>query len=157
MKTILFVCTANQCRSPMAQGLMQRKLEQEGDADEICAAWAGVDALNGCRATENSIKAMAARGIDIGEHRSRAITNEILENAALVLTMERAHAKAIRTLFPVHSQRVQLLTHMAGLDGDVADPVGGTLERYNRTAQEIEELIEKGYTEMTRLVRSVNQ
>jgi len=152
MKTILFVCTANQCRSPMAEGLMRHKLEREGRADEIRAASAGVDALNGCRATGNAIHTMAERGIDIAAHRSRAITADILEDAALILTMERAHANAIRTLFPAHAPRVYLLTQMAGLDGDVDDPVGGTLERYNHTAQEIERLIETGYANMMQWV-----
>ena len=153
MKTILFVCTANQCRSPMAEGLMRRKLEREGHAGEIRAASAGVDALDGCRATENSVQAMAVRGIDISPHRSRAVTDKILQNATLVLTMERAHARAIRLYFPEHAQRVYLLAQMAGLDGDVDDPVGGTLERYNRTAQEIERLIETGYAKMMQLIR----
>ena len=152
MKTILFVCTANQCRSPMAEGLMRRKLEREGRAGEIRAASAGVDALDGCRATENSIQAMAARGIDISEHRSRATTDKILQDAALILTMERAHANVLQALFPAHAERVHLLAQMAGLESDVADPVGSPLEDYRRTAQEIENLIELGYHRMMQLI-----
>jgi protein-tyrosine-phosphatase len=152
MKTILFVCTANQCRSPMAEGLMRRKLEREGRADEIRAASAGVDALDGCRATENSIQAMAARGIDISGHRSRATTGKILQDAALILTMERAHANVLQALFPAHAERVHLLAQMAGLESDVADPVGSPLEDYRRTAQEIENLIELGYLRMMQLI-----
>jgi len=174
MKTILLVCTANQCRSPMAEGLMRRKLEREGRAGEIRAASAGVDALDGCRATENSIQAMAARGIDISEHRSRATensiqamaargidisehrsratTDKILQDAALILTMERAHANVLQALFPAHAERVHLLAQMAGLESDVADPVGSPLEDYRRTAQEIENLIELGYHRMMQLI-----
>ena len=152
MKTILLVCTANQCRSPMAEGLMRRKLEREGRADEIRAASAGVDALDGCRATENSIQAMAARGIDISGHRSRATTDRILQDAALILTMERAHANVLQALFPAHAERVHLLAQMAGLESDVADPVGSPLEDYRRTAQEIENLIELGYHRMMQLI-----
>jgi len=152
MKTILFVCTANQCRSPMAEGLMRRKLEREGRADEIRAASAGVDALDGWRATENSIQAMAARGIDISGHRSRAATDKILQDAALILTMERAHANVLQALFPAHAERVHLLAQMAGLESDVADPVGSPLEDYRRTAQEIENLIELGYRRMMQLI-----
>ena len=152
MKTILLVCTANQCRSPMAEGLMRRKLEREGRADEIRAASAGVDALDGCRATENSIRAMAARGIDISGHCSRATTDRILQDAALILTMERAHANVLQALFPAHAERVHLLAQMAGLESDVADPVGSPLEDYRRTAQEIENLIELGYLRMMQLI-----
>jgi len=152
MKTILLVCTANQCRSPMAEGLMRRKLEREGRAGEIRAASAGVDALDGCRATENSIQAMAARGIDISGHRSRATTDRILQDAALILTMERAHANVLQALFPAHAERVHLLAQMTGLESDVADPVGSPLEDYRRTAQEIENLIELGYHRMMQLI-----
>lgn len=152
MKTILFVCTANQCRSPMAEGLMRRKLEREGRAGEIRTASAGVDALDGCRATENSIQAMAARGIDISGHRSRATTDRILQDAALILTMERAHANVLQALFPAHAERVHLLAQMTGLESDVADPVGSPLEDYRRTAQEIENLIELGYHRMMQLI-----
>jgi len=152
MKTILLVCTANQCRSPMAEGLMRRTLEREGRADEIRAASAGVDAMNGCRATENSIQAMAARGIDISGHRSRATTDKILQDAALILTMERAHANVLQALSPAHAERVHLLAQMAGLESDVADPVGSPLEDYRRTAQEIENLIELGYLRMMQLI-----
>ena len=152
MKTILLVCTANQCRSPMAEGLMRHKLEREGRAGEIRAASAGVDALDGCRATENSIQAMAARGIDISGHRSRATTDKILQDAALILTMERAHANVLQALFPAHAERVHLLAQMTGLESDVADPVGSPLEDYRRTAQEIENLIELGYHRMMQLI-----
>jgi len=136
----------------MAEGLMRRKLEQGGRTGEIHAASAGVDALNGCRATENTIRIMAERGIDISGHRSRAVTDKILEDAALILTMERAHANAIRVLFPAYAQRVYLLTQVAGLNYDIEDPVGGTPKDYRRAAQEIENVIEQGYSKMMRLI-----
>ncbi len=152
MKTILFVCTANMCRSPMAEGLMQRKLEREGRAGEICVASAGVRAVDGARATWNAITIMSERGADIGGHRSRALTPELVEGAALILTMEQEHADTIKARFPQHAHRVYLLSEMAGLDYDIEDPVGGTQEDYSQTAQEIQDLIEWGFPKIMQLI-----
>ena len=152
VRQILFVCAANMCRSPMAEGLMQRKLEREGRAGEICAASAGVRAVDGARATWNAITIMSERSVDIAGHRSRALTREIVEDAALILTMEREHAEAIKTRFPQHAHRVYLLSEMAGLDDEIEDPVGGTTEDYSQTAQEIQDLIEQGYPKIMQLI-----
>jgi len=100
MKTILFVCTANMCRSPMAEGLMQRKLEREGRVDEFRAASAGVWTVNGRPATQSAILTMAEMGVDIHQHRSRVITEEIMDEAALILVMTQHHGEALRAEFP---------------------------------------------------------
>jgi protein arginine phosphatase len=136
----------------MAEGLMQRKLAREGRAGEIRAASAGVRAVDGVRATAHAITTMSGRGMDIAGHRSRAITNKIVEDAALILTMEQDHADVIKAKFPQHANRVHLLSEMAGLDGDVEDPVGGTLEDYSQTAQEIQDLIEHGFPKIMQLI-----
>lgn len=149
---ILFVCAANMCRSPMAEGLMQRKLEREGRAGQLCVASAGVRAVDGARATWNAITIMSERSVDIAGHRSRALTQEIVEDAALILTMEQEHAEAIKARFPQHAHRVYLLSEMAGRDDDIEDPVGGTTEDYSQTAQEIQDLIEQGYPRIMRLI-----
>jgi len=152
VRQILLVCAANMCRSPMAEGLMQRKLEREGRAGEIRAASAGVRAVDGVRATAHAITIMSERGIDIAGHRSRTLTQKIVEDAALILTMEQDHADVIKARFPQHARRVYLLSEMAGLDGDIEDPVGGTLEDYSQTAQEIQNLIEQGYPKIMQLI-----
>lgn len=151
VRQILFVCAANMCRSPMAEGLMQRKLEREGRAGELCAASAGVRAMNGAPATWNAITIMSERGADITGHRSRALTRQLVEDAALILTMEKDHADVIKARFPQYAQRVYLLSEMAGLDADIEDPVGGTAEDYSQTAQEIQDLIERGFPKIMQL------
>jgi protein-tyrosine-phosphatase len=153
--TILFVCTANMCRSPMAEGLMRRKLEREDRAHEFRAASAGVWTVDGRPATESAIMVMAELGIDIRGHRSRLLTDRIVENAALILTMTRSHAEAIRAEFPEHKNRVFLLSEMVGYGYDIADPVGGSLLDYEETAQEIEALIETGYERMMQWIEQL--
>jgi protein-tyrosine-phosphatase len=140
------------CRSPMAEGLMQRKLEREGRADQIRAASAGVWTVDGRPATRNAILAMAEYGADIRRHRSRIISDRMLENAALILTMTHSHAEALRAEFPQHASRIYLLSNMVGYDYEVEDPVGGSMLDYEETAQVIEAMLEQGYPKMMELI-----
>jgi protein-tyrosine-phosphatase len=151
MKTILFICTANMCRSPMAEGLMQAKLKQEKRDGEFRAESAGVWTDDGNSATGLAIEVMADRGIDISGHRSRVVTEDMVRDAALILTMTRSHAEAIRAEFPALRAKVYLLSEMTGEAWDIEDPVGGTLQQYEMTAQDIENIIVRGWTRITKL------
>ena len=135
----------------MAQGLMQEKLRRERRAIEFRAESAGVWTSDGRPATEASVIVMASRGIDIEDHRSRLITEEIVRNAALILTMTRSHAEAIRAEFPAFRNKVYMLSEMVGAKYDVEDPVGGTLQQHEMTAQDIENLIERGFPRIMQL------
>jgi protein-tyrosine-phosphatase len=137
----------------MAEGLMRRKLEREDCAHEFRAASSGVWTIDGRPATESAIMVMAELGIDIRSHRSRLLTDRIVENAALILTMTHSHAEAIRAEFPEHKSRVFLLSEMVGYGYDIEDPIGGSLLDYEETAQEIEALIETGYERMMQLIQ----
>ncbi len=152
MKTILFICTGNICRSPMAAGLMQHKLEREGRAQDLAVGSAGVWTVDGRRASEYSISEMASRQIDISRHQSRSLTAAILREADLVLTMTRNHAEAIRAEFPAYARRVYTLAEMAGREFDIQDPIGGAQSDYARAAEEIETLIEEGYPQIMGLL-----
>lgn len=151
MKTILFVCTANMCRSPMAEGLMQAKLKREKLDGEFRAESAGVWTDDGNAATELAVKVMADRAIDIGGHRSRVVTEAMMRDAALVLTMTRSHAEALCAEFPAYRNKVHLLSEMMGGTSDVEDPVGGTLQQYEMSAQDLENMIERGFQHMMKL------
>jgi protein-tyrosine phosphatase len=143
------------CRSPMAEGLMRRKLEREDRTHEFRSASAGVWTVDGRPATDKAVMVMAELGIDIRSHRSRLLTDRIVENAALILTMTHSHAEAIRAEFPEHKQRVLLLSEMVGYGYDIVDPVGGSMLDYEETAQEIEALIETGYDRMMQLIQQL--
>ncbi len=134
---------------------MRRKLEREDRVHEFRAASAGVWTVDDRPATESAIMVMAELGIDIRSHRSRLLTERILENAALILTMTHSHAEAIRAEFPEHKSRVFLLSEMVGYGYDIEDPVGGSLLDYEETAQEIEALIETGYERMMQLIQQL--
>ena len=152
MKTILIVCTGNICRSPMAMGLLREKLRKERLEGEYRVHSAGVWGLESQPASAYSREMMEERGIDISGHRSHDLTSEDVEEADLILTMERGQAEAIRLEFPQHAHKVHLLSEMAGRHHDIRDPYGGPLYEYRQCAAEIERLVEAGYPRMMELV-----
>lgn len=152
MKTILFVCTANICRSPMAAGIMRRRISELALADQVEVASAGVYADEGYGASSNAIVTLGGRGINLREHRSQPITARLLAEADIVLVMEEAHRRSLFHLAPQHLAKVFLLTEMAGGFEDVADPYGGPLEGYAFTADLLERLIDAGLPKILRRI-----
>jgi protein-tyrosine phosphatase len=147
MPKILFVCTANICRSPMAAGLFQALLAQRS-GDSLEGEWqvesAGTWASRGLPAARGAAEAMAQRGIDLADHRSKPVAEEDLRNVDLVLTMTAGQREGIVVEFPFAANRVHLLTEMSGRSYDVPDPYGGSQAQYDACAEELEQLIEAG-------------
>ena len=111
MPHVLFICTANICRSPVAEGVLRRSLAERELTDWTVSS-AGTWAMVARRASTNSIEVMAQRGVDINSHRARMVDEEILAEADLVLCMETGHVEALRAEgcqaegpFPVEHQR----------------------------------------------------
>lgn len=138
---ILFVCTGNTCRSPMAEALLREKLKGV-PGTEVKSA--GVAAFDGDKASENTLLVLEQRGITL-EHSARRLTDELMEWADLVLTMTKGHKGMICNLYPGQVDKVYTLKQYVGWQGDedVADPFGGSLEVYAQCADELEQLLEK--------------
>ncbi len=152
MPVILVVCTGNLCRSPMVAGLLREQLSRDTGRRDWRVVSAGVWTEDGRPASPYAVDEMAQRGIDIGDHRSRNITRQMMAEADLVLVMTRQHASALGAAFPEYLHKVYLLSEMVGLEYDIQDPYGGTRGDYARTAQELSALIEKGYDRIVSLV-----
>jgi protein-tyrosine-phosphatase len=136
--SVLLVCTGNTCRSAMAEGIL-RSLIPEGRRVEIAVSSAGTADLRGAHATEHAQTVCLEHGVDIGGHRSRGLTGEMLSGSDLILGMTHAHVNFVGSLDPDASGRTFLLSEFAdGSDHDVPDPIGGSMEEYRAAYDMIE-------------------
>lgn len=138
---ILFVCTGNTCRSPMAEGGLRVLLEGK-KADNIEVFSAGTGAIPGCPATLYAIEASKTWDADISGHRSRPLSPELLEEVDLILVMTPHHYLDVTSMLPEAADKTYLIKKYPEPGGDgegVADPIGGSLDQYNQTFLEIGE------------------
>ena len=152
MPNILFVCTANVCRSPVAEVIFSNWLTRQAIPGDWHVTSAGTWALSGQVASNYSREVLAEQGLNLGEHRSRRVDRGMLEGADLVLCMTRSQVEAIQIEFPEHAGRIHLLTAITGPGYDVADPYGGPREGYVMMAAELQRLIEAAGPRIVALV-----
>lgn len=151
MPRILFVCTGNICRSPMAEVLLRHRLEQEGLTDWQVGS-AGTWAVDGRVASRYAVQVMDEQGLDLAPHRSRVVSRRIIEEADVVLAMTHDHAEALRLEFPDQAAKICLLSEMKGGHRyDIGDPYGGPLTEYQTCADELADLINAGFDRMRSL------
>lgn len=143
--SVLFVCTANKIRSPIAAALFRRRLEQaRSDWREWRIESAGTWGMDGEGASKNALAVMLRRGIDLSTHLARTVNEEMLQSFSLILTMEQGHKEALQIEFPQVAERVYMLSEMIGMYAQVDDPVGRPLPVYEETAEKIDQMLSRG-------------
>jgi RpiB/LacA/LacB family sugar-phosphate isomerase len=140
MKTILFVCTGNVCRSPMAEGLFRNAVKGRGGFRVMSA---GVGAVDGQAPSGAAIRVMQEIGIDISGQRSRMLTAQWVEQADYIFGMTRGHVESIALLYPQATEKTFLLREfddtLDAFEKDVPDPIGGSVEVYRDCRDQIEQ------------------
>lgn len=139
-KTILFVCTGNTCRSPMAELLFRHRLGPDGGWTALSA---GVAALPGCEASPEAKEVLAEMKVDASEHRSSPVSREWVDRATLIAAMTEGHRAELLAQYPDAADKVRLLTEFGtgGRVENIADPIGQSVGVYRYTRDQIDRAI----------------
>ena len=140
MKTVLFVCTGNVCRSPMAEGIFRRAVQERGDYKVVSA---GLGAMEGQPPSPHAVDAVKELGVDISTQRSRMLTPELVGQADYIFGMTHSHIDTVMMLFPAAAEKTFLLREfdetLDHFEKDISDPIGGSYEVYLTCRDQIEQ------------------
>src|SRR2546425_1617784 len=132
MKTILFVCTGNVCRSPMAEGLFRHAVRDRMGEYRVLSA--GVGAIDGQSPSLHAARALREIGVDISRQRSRMLTADVVRQADYIFGMTHGHADAVILLYPEAAEKTFLLREfdetLDTFEKDIPDSIGGSYEVY---------------------------
>jgi RpiB/LacA/LacB family sugar-phosphate isomerase len=140
MKTVLFICTGNVCRSPMAEGLFRHAVAGRGDFRVLSA---GLGAVNGQPPTPHSTTAMREIGLDISRQRSRMLTGDLIRQADFIFGMTHNHVDSIVLLYPTAAEKTFLVREfdetLEPYEKDISDPIGSPYQVYVGCRDQIEQ------------------
>jgi RpiB/LacA/LacB family sugar-phosphate isomerase len=140
MKTVLFVCTGNVCRSPMAEGIFRHAVRSRGDFRILSA---GLGAAEGQPPSPYATRAVGELGIDISDQRSRMLTPDLVQQADFIFGMTHSHIDTVGLLYPQAAEKTFLLREfddtLDAFEKDISDPIGGSYEVYLNCRDQIEQ------------------
>src|SRR5580765_5691554 len=140
MKTVLFVCTGNVCRSPMAEGIFRYAAQGRGDYRVFSA---GLGAMEGQPPSHYGVQAVRELGIDISSQRSRMLSPELVHQADYIFGMTHSHIDTVMLLYPQAAEKTFLLREfdetLDFFEKDISDPIGGSYDVYLDCRDQIEQ------------------
>ena len=138
---MLFICTGNTCRSPIAEGIFNKQAKEKGI--DWRAASCGLSAAGGQPAARNAVLVLNEYGIDLSGHRSRQVNEQMLQSVDMIFCVTRRHMDLLAATYP------DMKYKMAVLSEEIPDPYGGDIEIYSKTAEIMQKAIES-------LIRGIN-
>jgi protein-tyrosine-phosphatase len=158
MPSVLFVCTANRFRSPIASALFARSLVKNGMLKDYRVESAGTWAEAGALVVPSTNWINDHLGVDLAAHRARPVTRELLGRQDLILVMENSHWEALRVEFSEIKERIHLLANVVtGMAYDIPDPGGVTPgDTFPNVTRELSELMEAGFEKICILARQLH-
>ncbi len=146
MKKIIYICTGNICRSPMAHWYMQKKVIDLGIQEEYLIDSCGTNAQSGQPATKNAIEVIYEYGVDMKKHRSKYIDEINLGDYDLIICLTESHKNFVLYMYPNIKDRIYTLKEYVNKDKeykDIDDPWGFDINVYRTCAKEIVENVDK--------------
>lgn len=148
---VIFVCTGNTCRSPMAEAILKDALKKQKIDEDIYVMSAGIFASDGEKMNPNAKIALEDAGIEAEEFRSRKLQREVFDKSDIIITMTENHKNMILSAYGHKNKKIYTLIELSALNSgekhkgsnDISDPYGMSLEAYKNTYNQIRNEIEK--------------
>src|SRR5688572_3988023 len=154
MISILFVCTGNQFRSPIAAEVFREQLVRDGRSTQWLVNSAGTWTSNGLRAPRDAMQLAQSFGVNIDTHSTRSLDKNLLEDADVILVMETGHKESIQVEFPFSRNKVHLLSQVVeGVAYDIPDPASSRGEA-REIIRELVEMVRSGAGKIYQLVEN---
>ena len=132
---VLFVCTGNTCRSPMAEYYFNSEIKKNGGKSAVAGS-CGLFANPGEPMSKNALEVLASKNIAGGEHRSRQIDTDVVKNSDLVCAVTSRHEARLKQRFPEFAEKISAMAE------EIGDPFGGSLESYERCFESIQKSVD---------------